>query len=75
MGGGRDTWRLTGRCARTEDPLADTLAEVEVVTHGDLMGDANALKDSLAGTIVEVEAVTHGDKPSNAQSLCDTMAD
>ena len=56
-------------------PLADTLAEVEAVTHGDLMGDAHALKDSLAGTIVEVEAVTHGDKPSNAQSLCDTMAD
>ena len=43
------------------DTLADTLAQVEAVTLGDIRGDAHALVDSLHETLAEVEAMKLGD--------------
>ena len=40
------------------DPLAETLAEVEAVTLGESLGDSHSLNDALAHTLEEVEAVT-----------------
>ena len=46
--------------------LADTVAEMEAVTLGDSLGDADVRNDTLADTLAEVGAVTLGDTLGNA---------
>ena len=55
-----------------KDPLADTLAEVEEVTHGASPGDAHALQDPLADTLADVETIKLVYSLGDAQVLFDT---